>query len=79
MWLTDGGLYSNILAFLFEKEYRETRSFRNRPMPRIRLAQSLTPTVSQSASVDEGIRHKDLGKLTEGDEMQHTFLNRNTN
>ncbi len=26
MWLTDGGLSSNLPAFLFEKEYRETRT-----------------------------------------------------
>ncbi len=41
-------------------------------------AKALTPTVSPSASVDEGTRHKDLGQLTEGDAMQHTFLIRNT-
>ncbi len=41
-------------------------------------AKALTPTVSPSASVDKGIRDKDLGQLTEGDPMQHTFQIRNT-
>ena len=41
-------------------------------------AKALTPTVSPSASVEEGIRDKDLGQLTEGDPMQYTFQIRNT-
>ena len=41
-------------------------------------AKALTPVVSQPTSADEGIRHKDLGKLTEGDPLQHTFLIRNS-
>ena len=45
-------------------------------------AKAITPGVSPSASVspsvDEGLRDKDLGKLIEGNAMQHTFLIRNT-